>query len=89
MGERPILFKPEMVLAILEGEKTRTRRTKGLEQVNEAPDEWVFEGKVVDSVEKRDVGKYCFLNEESGECAYVKCPYGKVGDHLWVREKCK
>ena len=40
----PILFSTPMVQANLEGRKTKTRRTKGLEKVNRSPDEWSFAG---------------------------------------------
>lgn len=58
MKERPILFKPHMVGAILKGEKTQTRREeKGI----------------------RLDGLLPALRNSL-------CPYGRVGDVLWVRE---
>jgi hypothetical protein len=82
--ERPILFSTDMVQAILEGRKTQTRRTRGLELVNISPnifqfkgqckDGWVFEAPGYEDT----VGGY-----EPGKII-VKCPYGQIGDLLWV-----
>ena len=62
MKERPIIFKGEMVKAILDGRKTQTRR-------------------VVKNVEDLTV----FFRDDKFGCPF-KCPYGKPGDRLWVRE---
>ncbi len=35
-----ILFKPEMIQAIIEGRKTVTRRLDGLKEINKGPDTW-------------------------------------------------
>jgi hypothetical protein len=73
-----------MVQAILEGRKTETRRTRGLDKINENPDAWQFKG--IDHT-----GEYIFYNptfydEHNGLSIAIKCPYGQVGDQLWVRE---
>lgn len=62
----PILFSTPMVQAILNGNKTQTRRVVKCYPTSEAHHmrqtaEWQFENKT--------------------------CPYGVVGDILWVREK--
>ena len=83
MKERPILFNAEMVNAILSGRKTQTRRViKGCPDVQHGwyPDrynnseEWTFWGP-------RGSG-------DAGRCTlpFVKCPFGEIGDRLWVRE---
>jgi len=72
--ERPILFSSEMVRAILEGRKTQTRRTKGLERFTHQPDRWQIAGNE-------------FLFDGGFEYVPVPaCPYGKVGDLLAVKE---
>jgi hypothetical protein len=80
MKETPILYKREMVKAILDGRKTKTRRLNGLEKINENPDDWM----VVKYLERSN--ELWFKHKESGEVIYVKCPFGKAGDLLWVRE---
>lgn len=76
MKERPILFSGEMVRAILGGRKTQTRRLNGLAEINKNPDQWRFDGFD---------GKYAVF--DSGyDVLKIKCPYGEIGDRLWVRE---
>lgn len=78
--EIPALFQTLMVQAILEGRKTKTRRTKGLEFINEASEDFTHQ--------------YLGINEDGlhlmknnyGATNAIKCPYGKTGDILWVRE---
>lgn len=84
--ERPILFKPEMVRATRADWKTQTRRTKGLAAINEAPHEWNLDGLIINSGDKQDIGKWAFFDDEGGEILNIRCPYGLVGDRLWVKE---
>ena len=81
MKERPILFSGPMVRAILEGRKTQTRRIVkvrgGLEYIGpkgceHEPDSWGYPHPCDDG----------YLTLADG----IKCPYGKPGDRLWVRE---
>ena len=79
MKERPILFKEEMVRAILEGRKTQTRRLNGLAKINENPDMWRFDGFVgIDNIYAVFCSGYDTLK--------IKCPFGMPGDKLWVKE---
>jgi len=81
---RPILFSTPMVQALLEGRKTMTRRIKGLEKFNEAPDSWRYDGFC-----EEDKTHYMELISSDGQFTEkyfeVVCPY-KVGDVFWVRE---
>jgi len=83
MQEKPILFSTPMVQANLDDRKTNTRRTRGLEKINEDPDSVEF----VRFQEYKD-GSYraIFQHKLADEPGSVKCPYGKQGDLLWVRE---
>lgn len=91
-----MLYSTDMVVSILEDRKTKTRRMKGLELMNEDPDRWEFEevgtlewetydGKP-DKTMKSLFGA-SFLNLEYGSRNFQKCPYGQPGDILYVREK--
>ncbi len=82
--ERPILFSGEMVRAILDGRKTQTRRI-----INKLSGK----GKITEFQESDTAGyDFCFRdkrllwNDVSKEWTLVHCPYGKIGDQLWVRE---
>lgn len=70
MKERSILFKGEMVQAILEGRKTMTRRV-------------VKHRGVIDAI--NEVGSWDGPGDEQA-WILAQCPYGKPGDRLWVRE---
>lgn len=73
MKERSIIFKSEMVVAILEGRKTQTRR----------PIKFPPDVTTVRSISKMDE---FFKLENHGIFGHVTSPYGKVGDRLWVKE---
>lgn len=79
----PILFSTPMVQAILDGRKTQTRR--------------VVKPQPSHNVQWNGFGVSCFTPERHIEgrgkfpdgsgIKFFKCPYGQVGDILWVREK--
>lgn len=76
--EKPILFSGEMVRAILDGRKTQTRRV-----IKPQP-----------RFDRMGLTDASFVNTYDETWAYpnvcpekyYKCPYGKPGDLLWVRE---
>ncbi len=74
-----MLFSEPMVCATINKTKTRTRRTRGLDQINVFPDRWSWHGWEDDSA-------IFTRNDKQGGGLYVKCPYGKPGDLIWVRE---
>lgn len=83
---RPILFGTGMVRAITENRKSMTRRTLGLDKINQDPGAWYFQSLVLHAT-----GRYTFAptgnyNPAESDIIQVKCPYGKPGDILWVRE---
>jgi hypothetical protein len=78
MNARPILFNGDMVRALLAGQKTQTRRVaKNIHQ-----DRMFRSGWKVESSDKKSA---CSTDAPHGFLAEV-CPFGKIGDLLWVRE---
>lgn len=80
--ERPLLMCAEMVVATLEDRKTHTRRLNGLGDINKSPDIWsvVWQG-----VEETS-GRWAVQFDAPKLTWCVRCPYGKPGDRLWVKE---
>ncbi|SCY45289.1 hypothetical protein [Desulfoluna spongiiphila] len=68
MKERPILFGPAMVRAILNGRKTQTRR------IVKPPFELHANGYLTRPGKTERLQPY-------------PCPYGQVGERLWIRER--
>jgi hypothetical protein len=78
-----------MVRAILDGRKTMTRRVNGLETINKNPDLWELCTTIEEWEGKLD--KVCAVffplgEHNDGWAGHGFCPYGQVGDQLWVRE---
>lgn len=85
MKERPILYSTDMVIARNAGLKTQTRRTRGLDKVNENPSNWELLKLSIDPV--KPLMQATFENIlDSEKRLIINCPYGKPRDHLWVRE---
>lgn len=82
MRERPILFSAAMVRAILDGRKTQTRRVVKPQYV-QGP--W----SVRPSAAPQFAGHshdWWLPDATMPAAAFPKCPYGRSGDRLWVRE---
>lgn len=99
--ERPIIFSAPMVRAILDGRKTQTRRIlKPQPDGNPMPiEEWSrrvastcgeshpAEAAIAAHAAKLSVRLFPFYYEgSSGAACGYRCPFGKSGDWLWVRE---
>lgn len=80
MKEHPILFSAPMVRAILAGKKTQTRRIVKSAHVDDAA-VWHDNGDGTwgSGIASGAPGSF-------GHGEDVRCPYGVVGDRLWVRE---
>lgn len=74
----PLLCSTPVVESLKAKRKTKTRRTKGLDLVNGDTE---FEFSRFHNGVAKFTEKYNAINEQ-----YIKCPYGNVGDVLWVRE---
>jgi hypothetical protein len=88
MKERPILFSGEMVRAILEGRKTRTRRVIKPGKYFRTQCKWYGPHPNggwwgVDMPDGITPNQYGVL---AGNEMGFPCPYGVQGDRLWVRE---
>lgn len=80
MKERPILFNGAIVRAILDGRKTQTRRA-----IKPQPE--VKGGEIIFEPSKGDFWIGVYNGHFSGHSSSrFSCPYGKIGDRLWVRE---
>lgn len=76
LKERPILFSTPMVQAIVSGNKTQTRRI-----VKKIPDGFKFEGMCTEMDYSGISGHF-----EGSHTLLIPCPFGYIGDILWVRE---
>ncbi|EBB4449658.1 hypothetical protein P1K16_004040 [Salmonella enterica] len=76
MKERGMIFNAEMVNAILSGRKTQTRR----------PIKWK-QTRFTEIAERDDGSLWPWAEdcERVGDIWFA-CPYGEIGDHIWVRE---
>jgi len=93
--ERPILFSGPMVRAILDGCKTQTRRVLKPQPTEKPDGRWSW---IASSSERGEQGKFqyswpdpdgnAFTIRGREQAVRVRCPYGSVGDRLWVRETC-
>jgi hypothetical protein len=85
MKERPILFKGPMVRAILDGRKTQTRRI--VKAKDSDPKRCITLSTLMANVnEWRLQNGRWFGIDGYDTLVFADCPYGQVGDRLWVRE---
>ncbi|MHA0993172.1 hypothetical protein [Enterobacter ludwigii] len=77
MKERGMIFNGEMVRAILDGRKTQTRRIMKNQPAGDYPDT----PALIRSVD----GGFQWYGHY-GESSIFNCPFGAVGDRIWVRE---
>lgn len=76
MKERGMIFNGEMVLALLDGRKTQTRR----------PIKWK-QTRFTEIGEREDGSKWPWSEDAEHACDFWHpCPFGAVGDRIWVRE---
>lgn len=76
-----LLLKGPLVLATLNGTKTQTRRLDGLKEINQYPDNFhrpsYFGGDYAWGLDDLSNNNHPKI---------ITCPYGDVGNQLWVRE---
>jgi hypothetical protein len=80
MKEHPIIFSGPMIRAILEGRKTQTRRIVKFSSKSISPN-----GPYVES-DGNPESLLTAVHELQKLSTKLACPYGTIGDRLWVRE---
>lgn len=83
MKERHILFSAPMVRALLAGTKTQTRRVVKPEGAHEM---FQFRGTTAATGADEPTGDWGWCGSPRVVNKHIRCPYGKPGDRLWVRE---
>lgn len=78
MKERGMIFNSEMVRAILDGRKTQTRRI-----MKEQP---VLNGNFYEVFGSAWSKGMTSIPAVPGHSLSTRCPFGAVGDRIWVRE---
>lgn len=93
--EHPILFNGEMVRAILDGRKTQTRRIISIRNTIHSEDIHTNHNAEITNVSRHTGSFWSFglswdvVGIEQYDNTTVKCPFGDVGDTLWVRESLR
>lgn len=81
-----IMFQQDMMLAYIEERKNQTRRMKGLNKINEAPDDW----HLLFSPRGPGIRFVSFANKHDlAKVVHVNMPYGGIGDQLYFKETWK
>ncbi len=75
--EYPIIFSTPMIQAILSGRKSQTRRI--IKPQPKGATYWTYH-------QSTPLKGAFYPNTHDAEPKLLKCPYGQVGDRLWVRE---
>ncbi len=85
MKERPILFSAPMVRAILDGSKTQTRRICKPAEAHALSYVAGIQDPSYIGQRPLEITSFSWFGDEEGDVQF-RCPYGKPGDRLWVRE---
>ncbi|HBT4635916.1 TPA: hypothetical protein MB304_004764 [Klebsiella pneumoniae] len=78
MSERGMIFNAEMVRALLDGRKTQTRRIMAPQPADDI-ERCIFPNPDA-------IGWKSSLKHKHGSTTAHFCPFGAVGDRIWVRE---
>ncbi len=85
--ERPIIFSTPMVRALIEGRKTQTRRVVNMPIASDAEDVFVWYAGELRKAPNGCAEDGLYEYTPRGLAYLGRCPFGNVGDRLWVREK--
>lgn len=77
-------FRPELRVGVRQGWKRCTRRTNGLDEINQNPDQWALEGQAPD-------GGWVFCQKDAPTekglwLENIRCPYPNGGDRVHLIE---
>lgn len=75
------LFKGEMMLRLLDGSKTQTRRLRGLEEVNKEPDAWSITWQGIEET----TGKWTVQFDRHRVSSCLRAPWS-AGDEIYSKE---
>ena len=86
MKETPIIMSGDNPAKILAGTKTMTRRviTTDLSHINPEWSLYVDGNGWLSGIKPKEFDGWFYACDNKGR--KIKCPYGQVGDRLWVRE---
>ena len=97
MHTHPLLIKSHLEQQIRAGIKTQTRRTTGLEIVNDSPDDWELAQMLTnpelvivssDDAPRKHIGLFAEFKNNDTPCFYcAKYPYGNINTLLWCKTK--
>nr|WP_306684461.1 hypothetical protein [Enterobacter soli] len=81
-----MIFNAEMVRAILDGRKRQTRRIMKVQPENSG----FSVRRIIESSIAKEIGMYFWSQDDArgikARSKQFSCPYGDVGDRIWVRE---
>lgn len=77
-----LMFKADMILAYLEKRKNQTRRVKGLQLINENPDDW----QLIFKPAHEGVRFVSFGHKSTHQVVHLNMPYGGINDTLYFKE---
>lgn len=80
MKQTGLIMSTPMMIADLKNLKTQTRRTWGLNKINESSNDWQLR-------HHNTGGMWQFSNKITNIWVNLKCPYGEVGDLIWIKER--
>jgi len=87
MKETGIIMSGDHPKLTLGNIKIMTRRTYGLEDINGKPEEWLTAEPIPrDRLLFASFKSIWYFTKKDGGFLVIKCPYGGIGDRLWVRE---
>ncbi len=77
-----LMFKADMIIAYLEKRKNQTRRVKGLQLINESPDDW----QLIFKPKHEGIRFVSFGHKSTHQVVHLNMPYGGLNDTLHFKE---